>query len=107
MIEITRQGNQHLQQLLTNSKQEKEEIQVDPKLATWLQGLGLNESAQKILLAEGYTLDDVLHHITLDDLKRIGLKGGSQLRIWRAIPPRERNNAPPLSNGDIQPMGKI
>lgn len=106
VIDLMRQGTQGFQQILSSVKLVKEETTTDPKLVSWLQGLGLHESSQKIFLAEGYTLDDVLYDITQDDLKRIPLKGGTRLRIWHAIN-QHRKEGTPFCNGDIQPIGTI
>lgn len=84
----------------------REEVQVDSRLANWIQGLGLHESAQKMFLAEGYTLDDVLYCITQDDLRRTGLRAGTQLKIWRAIV-QHRSEETSFCNGDIQQKGTI
>lgn len=80
---------------------EKEEVQIDNRLANWISGLDLHESAQRIFLAEGYTLEEVLYYITREDLHRIGLRGGSEFRIWRAIL-QHRQSGVPLCNGDIK-----
>lgn len=106
LIDVMQQGTHGFQQILTGIKSIKEETQSDSKLTSWLQGLGLHESSQRIFLAEGYTLDDVLYDITQDDLKRIPLKGGTQLRIWRAIK-QHRKEGTAMCNGDIQPTGTI
>ncbi|KAG8238439.1 hypothetical protein J437_LFUL002896 [Ladona fulva] len=37
------------------------------------------------VLAEDYTLDDVRLHMERSDLRRIGLRGGVELRLWRSI----------------------
>lgn len=78
---------------------EKEEVQVDPRLAQWIQGLGLHETAQRIFLLEGFTLDEVLYHISREDLHKVGLRGGSEFRIWRAIE-QHRDRTSPLCNGN-------
>lgn len=101
LIDNTQQQSEALKQILsTKHFVEKEEIQIDQRLALWLQGLGLHESAQKIFLNEGFTLDEVLYEISRDDLHRIGLRGGSEFRIWRAIQ-QHRESASPLCNGTI------
>ncbi|CAH1106010.1 unnamed protein product [Psylliodes chrysocephalus] len=67
-----------------------EEIVEDQRLSNWLEGLGIHESAKRMFLAEGYTLDEVLYHIRREDLVSIGLKGATVLRIWLAIQPHRR-----------------
>lgn len=106
LIDITQQQTHNIQQILRNFKLDKEEVQIDQRLADWIKGLGLHESAQRIFLAEGYTLEDVLYNISEDDLRRIGLRGGTQLRIWRAIM-QHRKEIPSLCNGDIDQIGTI
>ena len=57
----------------------------DPALVKWLQNLGLNASSIDRIIGEDLTLSDVLELMSRDDLKRLGLKAGPELRIWRAI----------------------
>ena len=57
----------------------------DPDLVKWLQNLGLNASSIDRIIGEDLTLSDVLELMSRDDLKRLGLKAGPELRIWRAI----------------------
>lgn len=100
LIDNTQQQSEALRQLLSSKCPEKEEVQIDQRLALWLQGLGLHESAQKIFLNEGYTLDEVLYEISRDDLHRVGLRGASEFRIWRAII-QHRERSSPLCNGSL------
>ena len=59
--------------------------QIDPALVKWLQNLGLNTKSIDRIISEDLTLEDVLDLMSRDDLKRLGLKAGPELRIWRAI----------------------
>lgn len=86
------------------SSEQIEEVQIDQKLMQWTSGLGLHPSAQRIFLSQGYTLDEILFHVSRDDIRRIGLKGGSEFRIWKAIR-QYRMNTGPLCNGTISEDG--
>ncbi|CAH1173520.1 unnamed protein product [Phaedon cochleariae] len=77
----------------------QEEVEEDPYLARWLEGLGIRENARKAILAEGYTLEDVLYHIERDDLRRVGLRGATELRIWRAVKHHRENGDGIICNG--------
>jgi len=57
----------------------------DPALITWLQSHNVNDTEVAMFTREGYTLDDVLTFFNRDDLRRLGLRGGTELRLWRAI----------------------
>ncbi|XP_076678297.1 apoptotic signal-regulating kinase 1 isoform X3 [Andrena cerasifolii] len=57
----------------------------DQALVEWLQDLQIDEGSIETFMYEQYTLDDVLCHVTRDDIRRINLKGGIELRIWQAI----------------------
>lgn len=61
-------------------------------MASWLQGLGVNEFGRKKILAEGYTLNEVLYNIGREELQRIGLRGAVEFRIWRAIEQHRQAN---------------
>lgn len=102
VIDNTQQSSQRLRQLLSCKCQDREEVEVDQRLAQWIQGLGLHESAQKLFLSEGFTLEEVLYDIDINDLHRVGLRGGSEFRIWRAILAHRNRASPysvPLCNG--------
>ncbi len=45
----------------------------------------MDEREIALFTAEGYLLSDVLAFFTREDLRRIGLRGGPELRLWRAI----------------------
>lgn len=52
---------------------------------SWLESSGLDGREMGLFSGEGYSLSDVLDFFTRDDLRRLGLRGGIELRIWRAI----------------------
>ncbi|XP_017781301.1 PREDICTED: mitogen-activated protein kinase kinase kinase 15 isoform X2 [Nicrophorus vespilloides] len=81
---------------LFNCVEYREEAVHDPKLSKWLDESGVNESAKKILLATSYTLEDILLYITREDLSRVGLRLGTQFRIWHAVTKHRQS----LCNGD-------
>ncbi|XP_060825450.1 mitogen-activated protein kinase kinase kinase 15 isoform X2 [Bombus pascuorum] len=54
-------------------------------LIGWLQSLQVDEMSIERFLYEQYTLDDVLNHVTREDIRRLNLRGGIELRIWQAI----------------------
>ncbi|XP_063226712.1 mitogen-activated protein kinase kinase kinase 15 isoform X2 [Bacillus rossius redtenbacheri] len=57
----------------------------DPALLEWLQGLSLDQGSVERFLMEEYTLNDVLLFVTREDLRRMGLRGGVELKVWRAV----------------------
>lgn len=59
MIEFNRQQTDILKQLVVSNRQPKETVEEDEKLSSWLEGLGINEAAKKIFVAEGYSLEEV------------------------------------------------
>ncbi|CAG5088317.1 Similar to MAP3K15: Mitogen-activated protein kinase kinase kinase 15 (Homo sapiens) [Cotesia congregata] len=64
----------------------------DNKLVEWLQGLGIDDMSIERIIYEEYTLDDILNSISREDLRRIRLKGGIELKIWSAIMSHRNNN---------------
>ena len=58
---------------------------VDSSLVSWLERNGLETSEIRLFTAERYVLSDVLDFFTREDLRRLGLRGGSELRLWREI----------------------
>merc|ERR1712115_649954 len=61
------------------------ERESDPRLVEWLKELGLNKESMDRILGEELTLTDMLELMDREDLKRLGLKAGPELRVWRAI----------------------
>lgn len=54
-------------------------------LVDWLRDLQMDDTSIDKFLYEEYTLEDILYHVTREDLRRLNLKGGIELRIWQAI----------------------
>ncbi|XP_076294931.1 apoptotic signal-regulating kinase 1 isoform X4 [Lasioglossum baleicum] len=57
----------------------------DDDLVCWLQNLHIDEASIERITYEQYTLNDILNHVTHDDIRRLNLRGGIELRIWQAI----------------------
>ncbi|KAK4320970.1 hypothetical protein Pmani_008223 [Petrolisthes manimaculis] len=58
---------------------------IDMELVQWLQSLSLDREDIDKFLAEDYTKDDVLSWMTRDDLRKMKMRGGVELRIWRSV----------------------
>merc|ERR1712083_487125 len=85
---LSREEHRNLQASREHQRQmvaEPTEANKDQALVIWLQNLGLSQASIDRILAEDLTLSDVLDLMSRDDLKRLGLKAGPELRIWRAI----------------------
>ncbi|CDQ57492.1 unnamed protein product [Oncorhynchus mykiss] len=57
----------------------------DPKLIKWLKLQGADDDSMDRILTEDYTLEDLLHYVTRDDLKSLRLRGGILCKLWKAI----------------------
>uniref|UniRef100_H3BXD0 mitogen-activated protein kinase kinase kinase n=1 Tax=Tetraodon nigroviridis TaxID=99883 RepID=H3BXD0_TETNG len=57
----------------------------DPELIGWLRLHGADQEAVDRILDEEYTLSDILHDVTRDDLKSLSLRGGVLCKLWKAI----------------------
>ncbi|XP_023954807.2 mitogen-activated protein kinase kinase kinase 15 isoform X2 [Bicyclus anynana] len=51
----------------------------------WLTPRGVPVEAAVALVNQNYTLPDLLQHVQREDIARLNLKGGVELRLWRAI----------------------
>ena len=67
---------------------------VDSKLRQWLKELEIDESSIRKFADEDLSLHDVLHLMTRDDLARLNLKLGPELRIWDKIVKDRKNYFP-------------
>nr|XP_037281029.1 mitogen-activated protein kinase kinase kinase 15-like isoform X1 [Rhipicephalus microplus] len=61
------------------------ETHCDEDLIRWLQDLGMDTECIERFAREQFTKEDVLLLMTRDDLRRLGLRLGPELRIWKAI----------------------
>uniref|UniRef100_A0A182KAK0 mitogen-activated protein kinase kinase kinase n=1 Tax=Anopheles christyi TaxID=43041 RepID=A0A182KAK0_9DIPT len=76
-------------------EEEEDEVMGDRRLAEWLQAQGIKRpECQRRILREGFLCDDFLYDLERDDLRRLGLKIGEELRIWNALK-RHRRLYPP------------
>ncbi|XP_075217555.1 apoptotic signal-regulating kinase 1 isoform X2 [Lycorma delicatula] len=66
----------------------------DAKLIEWLQGTGLDQPSIDKFLVEEYCLEDILHFVNRDDIRKLGLRGGVELRVWKAITKWRREHRP-------------
>ncbi|KAI7800094.1 mitogen-activated protein kinase kinase kinase 5, partial [Triplophysa rosa] len=57
----------------------------DLELQEWLKLHGADAESVERIIAEEYTLDDILHYVTRDDLKTLRLRGGILCKLWSAI----------------------
>ncbi|XP_053314965.1 mitogen-activated protein kinase kinase kinase 5 [Spea bombifrons] len=63
----------------------------DLELVSWLRELRVDDDTIDKFLAEEYQLEDILWHITRDDLKSMNLRGGTLCTIWKAIKDHREN----------------
>ncbi|XP_066150491.1 mitogen-activated protein kinase kinase kinase 15 isoform X2 [Euwallacea fornicatus] len=70
---------------LSSLSEECDEGEEDSKLASWLEGLGITDSARRKVLSRGYKLEEVLLDFTREEIRSLGLIGASGLRLWKAI----------------------
>ena len=54
-------------------------------LVQWLEDIGVSKSTIEIFLGEELELSDVLEVMSREDLNRIGLRKGPELRIWQQV----------------------
>ncbi|XP_034756595.1 mitogen-activated protein kinase kinase kinase 5 isoform X2 [Etheostoma cragini] len=61
------------------------ERQEDSEMTSWLKLYGADQDSIDRILNEKYTLNDILHDVTRDDLKSLRLRGGILCKLWKAI----------------------
>lgn len=82
---------------------------IDMELVLWLQSLSIDRDVIDKFLAEDYTKDDVLTWMTHDDLRRMRMRGGIELRIWRNVVQHRQALGLPINPEDpttAQPTSK-
>uniref|UniRef100_A0A3P8YUR0 mitogen-activated protein kinase kinase kinase n=1 Tax=Esox lucius TaxID=8010 RepID=A0A3P8YUR0_ESOLU len=57
----------------------------DEGMIKWLRLQGADDDTIETISSEDYTLDDLLHYVTRDDLKSLRLRGGILCKLWKAI----------------------
>uniref|UniRef100_A0A8C2DUD3 mitogen-activated protein kinase kinase kinase n=1 Tax=Cyprinus carpio TaxID=7962 RepID=A0A8C2DUD3_CYPCA len=57
----------------------------DQELLEWLKQHGADADSIERIIAEDYSLDDILHYVTRDDLKTLRLRGGVLCKLWNAV----------------------
>ncbi|CAB1432879.1 unnamed protein product [Pleuronectes platessa] len=75
--------------VFTSSSEEKTsqpaETREDSELSGWLRLYGADQDAIEKVLKEEYTLNNILHDVTREDLKSLRLRGGILCKLWKAI----------------------
>ncbi|XP_049612825.1 mitogen-activated protein kinase kinase kinase 5 [Syngnathus scovelli] len=57
----------------------------EKELSSWLRLYGADQDSIDLILSEEYTLNDILHDVTREDLKSLRLRGGILCKLWKAI----------------------
>ncbi|XP_061563409.1 mitogen-activated protein kinase kinase kinase 5 isoform X2 [Cololabis saira] len=70
---------------LQEQRSQPAERHEDPELTSWLRLYGADQDAIDRILNEEYTLNNILHDVTRDDLKCLRLRGGVLCKLWKAI----------------------
>ncbi|KAH9628724.1 hypothetical protein HF086_003678 [Spodoptera exigua] len=64
------------------------------KLREWVAARGLPSVVTNALLSHCYVLTDLLQHAQREDIAKLNLKGGIELRLWRAIQEHRLHSSP-------------
>ncbi|XP_061498125.1 mitogen-activated protein kinase kinase kinase 15 isoform X1 [Anopheles gambiae] len=87
---------------------DEDEEMGDLRLAEWLQAQGIKRpECQRRILREGFLCDDFLYDLERDDLRRLGLKIGEELRIWNALKRHRRLHPPKRPSADCDSVHNI
>ncbi|EDS31404.1 mitogen activated protein kinase kinase kinase 5, mapkkk5, mekk5 [Culex quinquefasciatus] len=90
-------------------------VEPDPRLEEWLVQHGIGVAVRNTIHGEEFSFEDFVYGMEQDDLRRIGLRVGTEVKLWRAIRayrsqhplPHTTEPAPSLStvlaNGDSTP----
>uniref|UniRef100_G3TR03 mitogen-activated protein kinase kinase kinase n=1 Tax=Loxodonta africana TaxID=9785 RepID=G3TR03_LOXAF len=75
----------------------------DQELEDWLKLQGADAETIEKITKEGYTLYNILHDITKEDLRCIRLRGGLLCRVWKAVSQyRARAREPPKTEQEAE-----
>ncbi|XP_049868246.1 mitogen-activated protein kinase kinase kinase 15 isoform X2 [Pectinophora gossypiella] len=89
MLEEQRMQTQLLREMVDNKVRSPTESELDPELygplREWVSSRGVPAAAARALAAHEFTLTDLLRHAQREDISRLNLKLGVELRLWRAI----------------------
>ncbi|XP_058444320.1 mitogen-activated protein kinase kinase kinase 15 isoform X2 [Malaya genurostris] len=66
----------------------------DARLDEWLIQHGFDETVRRVIQWHDFTYDDFIFEMDQDDLRRIGLRVGTEIRLWREL--RNHRRAHPL-----------
>ncbi|XP_029785481.1 mitogen-activated protein kinase kinase kinase 15, partial [Suricata suricatta] len=76
------------------------------ELIEWLQQKGADASTIEKIVEEGYTLSDILHDLTKEDLRHLRLRGGLLCKLWTAVSQYRREARGSLAaQGEAEPVG--
>ncbi|XP_059610268.1 mitogen-activated protein kinase kinase kinase 15 isoform X3 [Phlebotomus argentipes] len=60
-------------------------VKMDSKLNEWLLKYSIDTQARNVIHAEEFSYEDFVYGLQKDDLRRIGLRIGTEVRIWNAL----------------------
>ncbi|KAM8847277.1 mitogen-activated protein kinase kinase kinase 5 isoform 1-T1 [Synchiropus picturatus] len=63
----------------------------DLELSHWLKVRGVDQESVDLILSEEFTLTNILHDVTREDLKSLRLRGGVLCKLWKAIMEHRRH----------------
>lgn len=69
----------------------------DQELLEWLKHHGADADSIERIISEDYSLDDILHYVTRDDLKSLRLRGGVLCKLWNAITEHRKKTIAPYT----------
>ncbi|KAM4633954.1 mitogen-activated protein kinase kinase kinase 5 isoform 1-T1 [Polymixia lowei] len=84
-IKLLRLRSEPLENPTSLVRSQSTERHDDPELTRWLRLHGTDQDSIDRILMEEYTLDDILHDVTRDDLKSLRLRGGVLCKLWKTI----------------------
>ncbi|KAI5732534.1 hypothetical protein M8J76_001396 [Diaphorina citri] len=80
-------------------------VHTDERLVAWLRNLGVDETSISKFSEEEYTLEDLLQYLSRDDVRKLNLKGGVEVKIWKAVIQWRREHRTPGTPASTPPPG--